>query len=148
MKEETLVLIKPDAVKRGLYSPITQIYLYRGGLMAQRVKIFRFDKETARRFYEEHEGRLYRGEPYFDKLIEHAVSGETVSLVLSGENAVRRVRELNGATNPAEAAEGTIRRKFGDPIHIERNAVHGSDSVKSAEREIAIIFGKNGRVRP
>lgn len=140
MKERTLILLKPDVVEKDAWFSIIQIYLY-SGFVVRKARILRLDRESAREFYRGHKRRLYKGRPYFQKLIRHATSGQTVALVLSGESAIRRVRELNGATNPAEAKQGTIRRRFGDPNHIERNAVHSSDSPESAEREIALIFG-------
>jgi nucleoside-diphosphate kinase len=137
-----LVLIKPDAVAKDIWFRIIQIYL-RSGLVIRKARILRLDKKSAREFYREHKRRLYKGQSYFGKLVRHAISGETIALILSGEDAIRRVRELNGATNPVEAKAGTIRRRFGDPNHIERNSVHGSDSVESARREEVLIFGRD-----
>jgi len=142
MKEETFVLIKPDSVKKDVWFKIIQTYLYEGGFVVRRARILRLDKKTAKKFYKEHRGRLYKGWPYFKKVVRHAVSGYSIALLLYGENAIERVREINGATNPAEAKRGTIRRKFGDPDHIERNSVHASDSRENVEREKALIFGK------
>lgn len=138
MKEEkTLVLIKPDAVKQDAWFDIIQLYLF-WGLKICKARILSIDESTARRFYAEHEGRSY-----FPGLIKHTTSGPTIALVISGKNAIQRVRKLNGATNPAEAKKGTIRHKYGELDGGPRNAVHGSDSKKSVEREMMVIFGEN-----
>lgn len=134
-KEKTLVLIKPDAIKKRFRLPIIQIYL-NDGLVIEKEKTLKISEEQAKKFYEEHDGR-----PYFQGLIQHTISGPMVALVLSGNKAIERVRKLNGATNPANAEWGTIRRLYGEPNGGPRNAVHGSDSAQSAEREMELIFG-------
>ena len=140
--EFTLVLIKPHL----LYKPewgderhniiIDIINRYaESGLFLRTIKIFSYTEEMIKQFYEEHIGK-----PFFPELLEEMTSGECVAMIWAGEDAVQRVRKINGATNPAIAEEGTIRHKYG--IGGPKNAVHGSDSPESAKREINIIFGK------
>lgn len=135
-KERTLVLIKPDAMEKRLRLPIIQIYL-NAGLAIEKAKTLKMSEELAKKFYEEHDGK-----PYFSGLIQHTISGPMIALVLSGKEAIKRVRELNGATNPANARKGTVRQLYGEPNGGPRNAVHSSDSSQSAEREIRLIFGE------
>ena len=132
--ENTLFMIKPDAVARRLIGEIIAV-VEREGLSVERLELQRFDDAKAEAFYDVH-----RGKPFFESLIAYITSGPVVPMVLAGENAISRVRELMGATDPAKAAGGTIRRKFGESI--ERNAVHGSDSPASARREIDVVFGE------
>lgn len=132
--ENTLFMIKPDAVARRLIGEIIAV-VEREGLSVERLELQRFDDAKAEAFYDVH-----RGKPFFESLIAYITSGPVVPMVLAGENAISRVRELMGATDPAQAAAGTIRRKFGESI--ERNAVHGSDSPASARREIDVVFGE------
>jgi nucleoside-diphosphate kinase len=127
-------MIKPDAVARRLIGEIIAV-VEREGLSVERLELQRFDNAKAEAFYDVH-----RGKPFFESLIAYITSGPVVPMVVAGENAISRVRELMGATDPAEAAAGTIRRKFGESI--ERNAVHGSDSPASARREIDVVFGE------
>lgn len=136
VNERTLVLIKPDAVEKMARLPIIQAYL-NAGLVIEKAKTLKMSEELAKKFYEEHDGK-----PYFSGLIQHTISGPMIALVLSGKEAVKRVRELNGATNPANAKMGTVRYLYGEPNGGPRNAVHGSDSPQSAEREIRLIFGE------
>lgn len=96
-------------------------------------------EDLAKEFYREHEGQ-----PYFPELIAHMISGPIIALEIHGEDILGRVRKLHGATNPLEAAEGTIRKLYGEPVRGPKNAVHGSDSSENAERELALIFGKEG----
>jgi nucleoside-diphosphate kinase len=131
--EKTLFMIKPDAAARGLVGEVIAV-VEREGLTVERLELQRFDRAQAEAFYDVH-----RGKPFFENLIAYITSGPVVPMVLAGENAISRVRELMGATDPAQAAAGTIRRKFGESI--ERNAVHGSDSPASARREIDVVFG-------
>jgi len=130
--ERTLSIIKPDAVAKNV---IGQIYsrFEEGGLRIVASKMMQLDAAKAGGFYAEHEGR-----PVFEALIEFMTSGPVVVQVLEGENAIARNRELMGATNPKEADAGTIRADFAESI--DANAVHGSDSAASAEREIAYYF--------
>jgi len=131
--EKTLFMVKPDAVARGLVGEL--VALMEGeGFTIERLELQRFDRARAEAFYDVH-----RDKPFFGKLVTYITSGPVVPMVLAGENAVGRVRALMGATDPAQAAAGTIRRKYGESL--ERNAVHGSDSPASAAREIAVAFG-------
>ena len=133
--EKTLYMVKPDAVARGLVGELVAL-MEREGLTVERLELQLFDRAKAEAFYDVH-----RGKPFFDSLIAYITSGPVVPTVLAGENAIARVRELMGATDPAQADSGTIRRKFGESI--ERNAVHGSDSPTSARREIDVVFGES-----
>ena len=131
--EKTLFMVKPDAVARALVGELVAL-MEREGFAVERLELQRFDRAQAETFYEVH-----RGKPFFASLVEYIISGPVVPMVLAGEAVIGRVREIMGATDPAQAAPGTIRRKYGQSI--ERNAVHGSDSPASAAREIAVVFG-------
>ncbi len=132
MVERTLAIIKPDAVGRHLVGAIVQQY-EKAGLIPVAMKLMRMSKAQAEGFYYVHKQR-----PFFDSLCSFMSSGPVVVLTLEGENAIQRHRDLMGATDPAKAAEGTIRKAFG--THIEHNAVHGSDSAESAQFELAYFF--------
>lgn len=135
--ERTLVLIKPDAVKIGAWLDIIKVYEEEGFKITSR-KIFVMPEPIVRELYREHEGKSF-----YNKLIEFMQSGITIALILTGANAVERVRIINGATNPEEAAKGTIRYEYGSTADgSPENAVHGSASSADAEREIAIVFRK------
>ena len=133
MSEKTYVMIKPDAVARGLAGRIIGRF-EDAGLSIERMEHATLTREQAAENYREHEGK-----PFYAGLIDYITSGPVVKLVLSGPEAVAVCRKLMGATNPVEAAPGTIRGDFG--LVIDENVVHGSDSVASAEREIAVFFG-------
>ena len=130
--ERTLSIIKPDATRRNLTGKITA-RLEEAGLRVVAQKRIRLTREQAERFYEVHAAR-----PFFDGLCSFMIGGPVVVQVLEGDKAVARNREIMGATNPANAAPGTIRRDFAESI--EANSVHGSDSAETAEREIAFFF--------
>lgn len=130
----TLSIIKPDATRRNLTGAICA-RLEEAGLRIVAQKRIRMTREQAEKFYEVHRGR-----PFYDELTTFMSSGPVVVQVLEGENAVARNREVMGATNPAEAAEGTIRRDFA--LSIGENSVHGSDSDENAAREIAFFFSE------
>ena len=132
--EYTFSLIKPDAAERNLTCEINA-YFERAGLKVVAQKMTRLTKKQAEEFYAEHKER-----PFFNSMIATITSGIVVLQVLKGENAIAVNRKVMGATNPADAEEGTIRRKFS--FDIERNSVHGSDSPASAEREINLFFTK------
>ena len=132
MTERTLAIIKPDAVGRHLVGAIIQRY-EQAGLIPLGMKLMRLTKAQAEGFYYVHKQR-----PFFDSLCSFMSSGPIVVLALSGENAIQRHRDLMGATDPAKAAEGTLRKAFG--THIEHNAVHGSDSPESAQFELGYFF--------
>jgi nucleoside-diphosphate kinase len=131
--EKTLALIKPDSVeKKHIGEIITMIE--NSGLKIVAMEHVKLTKSMATSFYNVHIGK-----PFFEGLLEYMTSGPIVGLVLSGDNAILRWRELMGATNPKQAAKGTIRAKFG--ASITNNAVHGSDAVETANYEISYIFG-------
>ena len=130
--EETLSIIKPDAVERNLDSEIKEIFKSKGFLIIKEKKI-QIEKSEAEKFYKVHETKAF-----FDDLCTYLSSGPIVAMVLEKENAVLDNRELMGATNPKDAAEGTIRKKYG--ISIDKNSVHGSDSVENAKIEIDFFF--------
>ena len=132
MKERTLSIIKPDGVARGLVGEITGI-LERAGFRIIAMKMVCLSQAEAGRFYTEHKGR-----PYYQGLLDFMSSGPLVVLVLEGKNVVARYREIMGATDPAKAADGTIRKAFA--TDGRRNVVHGSDSVESAAVEIGYFF--------
>ena len=132
--ERTLSIIKPDAVAKNVVGQIIARF-ENAGLQVVAAKMIHLSQEQAEGFYAEHKER-----PFFGDLVAFMTSGPVVVQVLEGENAILANRDLMGATNPQEAAEGTIRRDFAQSI--DANAVHGSDSPASAEREIAYFFGK------
>ncbi len=134
MKEETLVLIKPDAVGKSVIGKIIAIY-EENGLSVRAAKMMRMTRELAAKHYEEHIGR-----PYYEELVEFMTGGPIIAMIISGEDAIKRVREINGKTNPKEAAEGTIRKLFAQDG--SKNAVHASDSPESAKRERNIFFAE------
>ena len=130
--ERTLSIIKPDAVSRSLDNEIKEIFKSRGFLIIKEKKI-QIEKSEAEKFYKVHETK-----PFYDDLCTYLSSGPIVVMVLEKENAVLQNRELMGATNPKDAAAGTIRKKYG--ISIDKNSVHGSDSIKNAKIEIDFFF--------
>lgn len=130
--EKTLVLIKPDAVERNLIGNIISLY-EKNSLTVTSLKMVKISQDMAKEHYFEHEGR-----PYFDHLISYITRSPLVALVLEGQNAITKVREINGNTNPEQAKEGTIRKLYG--IDKSLNSVHASDSLASAEREIKLWF--------
>ena len=130
--ERTLSIIKPDAVAKNVIGPVIA-KLEAGGLRVVAQRMIRLTPEQARGFYAVHKER-----PFYNDLVAFMTEGPVVVQVLEGENAVLRNREIMGATDPAKAAEGTIRVEFGSSI--ERNAVHGSDSVDNAAIEVAFFF--------
>ena len=130
--EKTLSIIKPDAVERGLDNEIKEIFKNNGFKIIKDKKI-KIDKSEAEKFYKVHETK-----PFYSELCSYLSSGPIVVMVLEKEGAVLGNRELMGATNPKDAKEGTIRKKYG--ISIDKNSVHGSDSVENAEIEIDFFF--------
>jgi len=132
--EQTLSIIKPDAVAKNVIGKIIDRF-ESNGLRIAAMKKIKLTKEDAAKFYEVHKER-----PFFNDLCEYMSSGPVVVMVLEGENAVAKNRELMGATDPKEAAPGTIRADFAESI--EANAVHGSDSLENAKKEIAFFFSK------
>ncbi len=130
--ERTLVIIKPDAVQRGLIGEITS-RLERRGLKLVGMKLMAIDQELAHRHYGIHEGK-----PFFESLIRYITSAPVVVMVWQGPGAISLVRRTMGSTNPQEAAPGTIRADYG--LDIERNLIHGSDGPETAETEINLYF--------
>ncbi len=131
--EKTYTMIKPDGVANKHIGEIVNRF-ERVGLTIERMELGMVSAEEAATNYAEHEGK-----PFYEGLIAYITSGPVVKMVVSGENAVATVRKLMGATNPADAAPGTIRGDFG--LELDANVIHGSDSVASAEREIGVFFG-------
>jgi len=132
MIQQTLSIIKPDAVQRDLCGEILK-RIEAGGLKIKALKMLELSKKEARGFYAVHQDK-----PFFDDLTDFMSSGPIVVSVLEGENAVWAYRDIMGATNPAEASPTTIRKDFG--LDIEKNSVHGSDSPENAATEIAYFF--------
>lgn len=132
MKQKTLLLIKPNATKKHKIGSILKI-VEDNGFEIEKLKMFRMDNELADKFYAEHIGKNF-----FETLKSFMLSGNIVGAVLSREDAIAKLRELVGNTNPEKAALGTIRFLFADSF--TENAVHASDSPESAEREIGLIF--------
>ena len=130
--ERTLSIIQPDATKRNLTGAINAV-IEEAGLRIVAQKRIWLSEGQAEGFYAVHKDR-----PFFRDLVNFMISGPVVVQVLEGENAVAKYRDVMGATNPANAAEGTIRKRFAESI--EANSVHGSDSAENAEREIAFFF--------
>lgn len=132
--EKTLVLIKPDAFANHYSGDIIKRYESEGFRIVA-MKLMRMTEKIAAKHYAEHIGR-----PYYEGLVEFMTSAPLIAMVLEGENVIARVREINGKTNPAEAAENTIRKLYAE--NGSRNAVHASDSPESAVREIHIFFNE------
>jgi len=130
--ERTFIAIKPDAVQRGLIGEIIQRF-EKMGFKIVGMKMMHIDNSIAEKHYAEHIGK-----PFFERLVKFITSGPIVAMVLEGENAVKVARKVLGATNPQEAAPGTIRADYGQVM--SRNIIHGSDSIDSAKREISIFF--------
>lgn len=130
--ERTLILVKPDAMQRGLAGEIITRF-ERRGLRIIALRLMQVDRATARKHYGEHAGK-----PFFDGLVDYITSSPIIAAVLEGPNAVAAARQTMGSTRPTEAAPGTIRGDFG--VEVGRNLVHGSDSAVSAKREIGIFF--------
>jgi len=132
--ERTLMLIKPDAVKKGVEGKIIA-HVQEKGFKLLALKKLKLTKEQAKQFYIVHKDR-----PFYDELCEFMSSGPIVAMVWEGENAISEIRKIMGATDPAKAEEGTLRKLYG--TNVGENAVHGSDSKESAEIEIPFFFSK------
>lgn len=131
--EHTFIMVKPDAVRRGLVGEVITRF-ERKGLSLERIRMLTIDEELARRHYAEHVEK-----PFFPDLLDFITSGPVVAMEWSGEGAVGMARTIMGATDPADAGPGTIRGDYG--LEVTQNLVHGSDSTDSSERELAIFFG-------
>ena len=132
--EQTLSIIKPDAVERNLDSEIKEIFKNNGFKIIKEKKI-KIEKLEAEQFYKVHETK-----PFYNDLCEYLSSGPIVVMILEKENSILANRELMGATNPVDAEEGTLRKKYG--ISIDKNSVHGSDSPENAKIEIDFFFNQ------
>ena len=130
--EQTLSIIKPDAVERNLESEIKSFF-EKNNLKILKSKKVKISKEEASEFYKVHQTK-----PFYNDLCNYLSSGPIVVMILEGENAVLKNRELMGATDPTKAAEGTIRKMYG--VSIDKNSVHGSDSVENGKMEIDFFF--------
>jgi len=135
MLQQTLSIIKPDAVKRNIIGKIIEIF-EKNNLKIKNLKKIHLKKSEAARFY-----KVHREKKFFRDLCFYMCSGPIVVMVLEGNNAINKNREVMGATNPKEAKKGTIRNMFA--ISIEKNSVHGSDSLENAKKEISFFFKKN-----
>jgi nucleoside-diphosphate kinase len=135
-EERTLSIIKPDAVAKNVIGEIYSRF-EKGGLRIVAARMMHLTRQQAEGFYAVHKER-----PFFADLVEFMMSGPVMVQVLEGENAIARNREIMGATNPKEAAPGTIRADFASSI--DENAVHGSDAAETAQNEIAFFFGEGG----
>ena len=133
--ERSLVLIKPDAIQRGLAGTIIA-RLEKRGLKLVALKMLHLDKALAQQHY-----AIHKDKPFFNGLVDYISSTPIVAAVFEGEGAIAVIRKRMGATDPAKAKAGTIRGDFG--IDIEHNSVHGSDSVETAEKEIKLFFSEN-----
>ena len=132
--ERTFTMVKPDGVRKSLTGEVIRRY-EQAGLQLIGLKLMRLSQEKAEELYSIHQGK-----PFYDELVDFIISGPVCPMVVQGENVVNRVREIMGATNPKEAAPGTIRGDFA--AEISENIVHGADSTESAEREIPIFFSE------
>ena len=130
--EQTLSIIKPDAVERNIENEIKEMFKSNGFIILKEKKI-QIEKSEAEKFYKVHETK-----PFYNDLCSYLSSGPIVAMVLEKENAINDNRELMGATNPKDAKDGTIRKKYG--ISIDKNSVHGSDSLENAKIEIDFFF--------
>ena len=130
--EKTLSIIKPDAVERNLENEIKEMFKINGFNILKEKKV-QIEKSEAEKFY-----KIHQTKPFYNDLCEYLSSGPIVAMVLEKENAILANRDLMGATNPGNAKEGTIRKKYG--ISIDKNSVHGSDSIENAKIEIDFFF--------
>ncbi len=130
--EQTLSIIKPDAVERNLDQKIKSIFIKEGFKIVKEKKI-KLEKDDAEKFYKVHETK-----PFFKDLCEYLSSGPVVAMILEKEDAISSNRRIMGATDPKNAENGTIRKQFG--ISIDKNSVHGSDSIENAKKEISFFF--------
>tara|TARA_B100000470_G_C19417093_1_gene226934 strand:+ start:68 stop:472 length:405 start_codon:yes stop_codon:yes gene_type:complete len=134
MIEQTLSIIKPDAVERDLESKI-KTFFNKKNLKILESKKIKINKEEASEFYKEHQTK-----PFYNDLCNYLSSGPIVVMVLEGEQAISKNRDIMGATDPLKAKDGTLRKMYG--ISIDKNSVHGSDSLESAKKEIGFFFGQ------
>lgn len=133
--ERSLVLIKPDAIQRGLAGTIIT-RLEKQGLKLVATRMLHLDKALAQRHY-----AIHKDKPFFNSLVDYISSAPIIAVVFEGEGAIAVIRKAMGATDPAKAETGTIRGDFG--VDIEHNSTHGSDSIETAEKEIKLFFSEN-----
>ena len=133
--ERSLVLIKPDAIQRGLVGTIIS-RLEKVGLKPVAMKMLHLDKALAQRHY-----AIHKDKPFFDSLVNYITSAPIIAIIFEGKKAVEVIRKTMGATDPAKAEAGTIRGDFG--LDIEHNTIHGSDSMETATEEIKLFFGED-----
>ena len=134
MIEKTLSIIKPDAVERNLENKIKSFY-ENNNLKILKSKKVQISKEEAEEFY-----KIHQTKPFYDKLCNYLSSGPIIVMILEGENSISKNREIMGATDPLKAKEGTLRKIYG--VSIDKNSVHGSDSLDNATKEINFFFNK------
>ncbi|MCL4378240.1 MAG: nucleoside-diphosphate kinase [Actinobacteria bacterium] len=132
-QERSLVIIKPDGVRKKAVGNIISRF-EKAGLEIERIKVLEMDKTIASIHYRKHEGK-----PYFERLLDYMTSGPSIVMIIKGENAISKARQLMGPTDPAKAPKGTIRGDYGSDITI--NVIHGSDCTENAKKEIDIFFG-------
>jgi len=133
MAEQTLIVLKPDSVKRNLVGEILRRFEEKG-FVIKKLKMFTISRSEAEQFYS-----IHREKSFFNELVTFITSGQIVAAVIEGSDAVNKVRAIIGATKPSEAAPGTVRRDFG--TSLTQNAIHASDSVESFIKESKVIFG-------
>lgn len=133
MAEQTLIVLKPDSVKRNLVGEILRRFEEKG-FVIKKLKMFTMSRSEAEQFYS-----IHKGKPFFNELVTFITSGQIVAAVIEGSDAVNKVRAIIGATKPSEADPGTVRRDFG--TSLTQNAIHASDSVESFIKESKVIFG-------
>jgi nucleoside-diphosphate kinase len=136
--EKTLILIKPDGIRRGLIGDIIKVF-EDNYFFIEALRMFYMKKEDAKEFYSVHKGKYF-----YEDLINYITSGRIVGIIVFGENAINRAREIVGNTDPYSAKAGTIRRKYG--LTLRRNTIHASDCLKSSRREIKIVFGDDYQI--
>ena len=132
MTQQTLIILKPDSVKRNLVGEILLRFEKRGFVIS-RLKMLIFTREMAEQFYSVHNTK-----PFFDELVTYITSGKVVVAVIAGDNAIEETRQIIGKTNPQEASPGTIRGDFGN--NITENSIHASDSTESFDKEVNVVF--------
>jgi len=132
LSQQTLIILKPDSVKRNLVGEILLRFEKRGFVISK-LKMLTFTREMAEQFYFVHNTK-----PFFDELVTYITSGKVVVAVIAGDNAIEETRQIIGKTNPQEASPGTIRGDFGN--NITENSIHASDSTESFDKEVNVVF--------
>ena len=132
MAEQTLIVLKPDAVERNLIGEILSRF-EKSNFKIVKLQKLNYSKQMAESFYS-----IHKKKPFFDELVSYIISDPVVAVLLEGENVIEKVREINGVTDPEKAAKGSIRGDFG--VSITKNTVHASDSPQSFEKEVKVVF--------